>query len=366
VYGDAYLGVSPYKINSYKVYDDLSGGLDPTAVLRAFTATMIYGDHIIVAEMQAVETQDGAIANAADTATSVGQVVFAAMGNGPLPGAEDYQPRSPAVARKALGIGAVDMISGQIIAPQSHGPTPDGRIKPDVLFPANVLAASSASNSALRTDTFNDTSCATAFAGGAAGIFYNLCNDSWIPQQYSHQQEYPGLIYAWAIMWGRNTSIPDNQFGAGGELFASSWCQAGEQYPINDTGTTVGEVTFSPSNPSSFDFQISNNWLSYVPGYGYSCQTPDGTPLPPNTVDAVIWWEESALSSHIDFNLFVFDENMLLKATSQVHGSVFQKIHFTGDFSANQYDKPLTVRVIPRSFPDHEVRLHLIASLSRW
>jgi hypothetical protein len=352
-FGDAYKGVTLYGINSYKVYNDTTGGLDSAAVLRALTVSGGDNDHIVVAEMQAVETQDGAIATtASNLATTGGQTVVGAMGNGPLPGVNDYLPRSPAVGRMVLGIGAVDFASGQVIAPQSNGPTPDGRIKPDVLLPANVYTASNASDVALRSDTFNDTSCATAFAGAVAAIYYNLPLDSPWTQYLFWHLEYPGLIYAHAIADGRNQFIPDNTQGAGGVRLAGSWCEVGDQYPVSDDGYTIGEVTLDATH-SLVDVPF---WVHVGP------DDPD-CPLYDNRIDASIWSEDTPSYPHQDFRLFVLTPQGSLLSTSQLAGSVFQKAIAFGDFRDTQNQYICRILSYPGA-PTHPIRVHVFTNTS--
>ena len=74
-----------------------------------------------------------------------GAAVIAANGNfGPGAGTV----RSPAIAHRVIGVGAVDVNTRLTMDYQSRGPTPDGRIKPDIQAPTNTETASRASTTA--------------------------------------------------------------------------------------------------------------------------------------------------------------------------------------------------------------------------
>ncbi|MGH7729862.1 MAG: S8 family serine peptidase, partial [Candidatus Eiseniibacteriota bacterium] len=120
--------------------------LDPPAALRSFDVAVANGARVLVAEIQDTSSFFGGLAKAADRANRTGgAVVIAATGN--FPGAGTVS--APASARRVLGIGAHDG-NGVTDPLQSRGPTADGRIKPDVQAPLDVVTASSASNSATR------------------------------------------------------------------------------------------------------------------------------------------------------------------------------------------------------------------------
>ncbi|HKE99432.1 MAG TPA: S8 family serine peptidase [Actinomycetes bacterium] len=73
---------------------------------------------------------------------------------------------APAVARKVIGVGAVDVKTFAKYDKQSSGPTGDGRVKPDIVASTNVETASNASDTALTS--YGGTSAAVTLAAGTA------------------------------------------------------------------------------------------------------------------------------------------------------------------------------------------------------
>jgi subtilisin family serine protease len=76
--------------------------------------------------------------------------------------------RSPADARGAITIGAIDAKSDMIEGFSSHGPTDDGRRKPDLSGLDNTASFAYASAG---SDTFTGTSAATPHVAGAAALY---------------------------------------------------------------------------------------------------------------------------------------------------------------------------------------------------
>lgn len=70
----------------------------------------------------------------------------------------------PADARGALSVGAYDLNTGSLLSYSSHGPTDDGRLKPDLAAPANVSTA------ALGREGFSGSSAAAPHAAGLAAL----------------------------------------------------------------------------------------------------------------------------------------------------------------------------------------------------
>lgn len=109
-------------IDSFDVYAN-SCGLSTTATLRGFDTAVQYWDDIIVAEAQSNTGHSSSIARAADDAFDAGTAVFAPTGNfGPGAGTV----RSPALAHKALGVGASGYWAPTVVEPQftiGRGPT---------------------------------------------------------------------------------------------------------------------------------------------------------------------------------------------------------------------------------------------------
>jgi hypothetical protein len=339
--GDDHKGVTFYKINSYKVYTDTTGGLDPSAVLRAFAASVAAGDEIIVAEMQADAAVAGAITSAAEVAAmQYGIAVVAAVGNGQIPGFVDNKVRAPANGRNVLAIGGYDASTGAPIISFSTGPTDDGRIKPDILAPVGVVTAGSASDTHMRTssDTFGGTSCATAFGGGLAAVLYNLNMDSYDPGSYVWLDG-PGWIYTHALMEGnRDYGSFDNTSGAGRVTLAQTWCETGY-------GGTLGTVTFGPS---------MNQLMVDIPDW-YACSSY-------NQIDAVIWWSESDAYPHQEIDLYLLNSSNQLVASSTHSTSVFQKIRYrpANGITGGQYRLIISAPTVP----SHGIKIYWRGLLS--
>jgi hypothetical protein len=156
-------GVTAITLDTWRVYSCL--GLNSAATVRGFQAGLLAYDRVFVAEVQALETESGVIATAADNAFDAGAVVIAANGNfGPNAGTV----RSPAIAHKAIGVGAYDVATLVTPSYQGLGPATDLRYKPDLQTPTNTETASTVSATAQQV--FTGTSGATPYAAGAAEL----------------------------------------------------------------------------------------------------------------------------------------------------------------------------------------------------
>ncbi|WP_414636207.1 S8 family serine peptidase [Actinophytocola sp.] len=299
--GDRLRGISAITTDSIKVYDcivdpvtgQLRAGLNRDAAIRGFQTAVNIMDRTIVAEMQAVENENGLIAAAADRAFDAGAVVIAANGNfgadqngNPIPGSV----RSPAVAQKVIGIGAFDVRTGITSLSQGRGPAPDGRTKPDIQTPTNTETASNVSDTS--TQVFGGTSCATAQAGGAAAYLRSFL--------FAANEAPPGFVYAQLIARGTSTSFLDNTTGAGPI-----------RLPV-------------PGQSSSFPQQVT------IAG-GQSVDIPvfNSTVFFNGPLRAAIWWPE-APATHNDIDLRLIAPNGAVVGSSLSIGSVYEKVSVTG------------------------------------
>jgi hypothetical protein len=313
-FGNAYRGVTRYRVDSYKVFGD-DRTLDRNAVLRAFDAARMMGCEVIVAEIQAIASENGCITTAAESAATApcapsleacGMPVMAAIGN--------YGPSgaiaAPANGRNVMGIGAYDATTFERITSDSGAPLPDGRIKPDVLAPTDVQTASNVSDTSLGPD-FNATSGATAFAGGFAAVGYNKQYDSWSAGGLlSDGVPMSGRIYADMIACGDLVPISHTQ-GAGHLREVTSWEELGQYY--------AGNVVFN-STTGSADIEIPANY-----------RDPSMPNDVPYRIDAAIWWSEPMTQQHQEIDLWLADANGVTKAQSYDATSVFQKVRYESD-----------------------------------
>jgi len=292
--GDDYRGVTafPY-IYGYKVYDCV--GLNTAAAQRGFQAAVIAGAKVIVAEIQAF--QGSALSASANAAYDSGTTVIAAAGNY---SGENNGVRSPGEAKEVIAVGAVDAWSLAQQTYQSHGPEPDGRVKPEIQGPTNTVNASATGctdSTCQSLGSFTGTSGSTPFAGGAAtllGWWFNP-NGTWV---------YPGYIYVSLINLSNNYTNPttDNTRGSG---LLRLWSASG-------------------LGPGATGYQ----YLSQSTQYEY--------PLNPGTSDnfydltASVWWPESATQAHNEVDLALVDPSGVVRASCSSTTSVFQKARVAG------------------------------------
>jgi serine protease AprX len=289
--GNAFRGVTAITLDSFKVYPASCGGLSGTASVNGFQRAVNVLDRVIVAEMQAGGSETSAISVAADAAYDAGAVVIAANGNN---GPNASTVNVPAVAQKALGIGAIDVKSLSTPSYQSLGPAGDGRIKPDVQAPTNVETASSSGNS--NTRVFTGTSAATPHAAGAAALLRNFLRGS--------STEFPaGNVYSHMIMSG-TIAYPFNNTTGAGRL----------KLPINGNyqyGST------SVANAQTIEIPLTIAASNYQ-------------------FNAAIWWPE-APATHNDIDLSLVDPSGVVRASSPSVNGVFERVSVNGPLTAGTW-----------------------------
>jgi hypothetical protein len=291
--GNAYRGVTAATLDSFKVYPAACGGLNTTAVLAAFQRAVQVLDRVIVAEMQGSGNDQSSISLAGDAAFDAGAVVIAANGNnGPNAGTVN----TPANAHKVIGVGNYDVQTLAQILSQSRGAAPDGRIKPDIQAPTNTETASSASDTALRV--FTGTSGATPYAAGAA----------WLVRTFLRGTSFsidPGQVYSFLILSGQQPYPFDNTTGAGRLIL-----------PTNGQAWW-GKV--SVGNQATVDIQLSISGASS------------------NTLDAALWWPETATQAHNDIDVRLVDPGGTIQDASVSFSSVFERARVAGPVAAGTW-----------------------------
>jgi serine protease AprX len=237
-------------------------GTSLPAAIKAIEDSVQAGFRMIVAEMQMPETPDSVLDLTADNAFGAGAVVVAAAGNfDGTPGSV----RAPGNARNVIGVGAVDVKTFIPSAPQGHGPTADGRIKPDIVTPTNYETG--APDSFTATGVYTGTSAATAAAGGEAAALRAFLRGS-------ASTVNPGLVNAGLIMSGSHPFPFDNGEGAGKSALPNSG-------QMITSGVTVGTGQFV-----DVPFTVTAS----------SCK-----------LSAALWWPTAPQSPHNDVDLEVYD-----------------------------------------------------------
>ena len=181
--------------------------------MRAVQAAVADGYPVILVETQFVGDGTDTLSVQANQAFSAGAAVVATNGNFGADGASSV--RSPAVAYDVIGVGAQHFFFGTTTTDQSLGPSPFGRIKPDIQAPTGTETAASPGFYDLQN--FGGTSGSAPYAAGASA----LLGASWNPGRLSGAYTTaPGLIYAGLIDAGLQPAY-DNTVGAG----LRKWCE---------------------------------------------------------------------------------------------------------------------------------------------
>lgn len=292
-------GITAGWLDSWKVYGDT--GLNTSAVHRAYDQAVLWGDKIIVAEMQSGQGPTGTIADDADDAFNAGSVTIAANGNNGNGGADTGSVNSPACAHKALGIGAYDVDSDAQYGNQSLGPTSDDRIKPDIQAPNNTRTASTTGNTA--TKVFTGTSGATPYGAGAASVFADWFGFTSASSTAQAGKIYAGLINAGPIDYWDNGSGFSNTTGVG-------------HFALRTNGT----LYTGSRNVTLFD----NDYVTI--------DVPAGA----SRIAATIWWGEEPWQIHSDIDLYLEKPDGSTSDSSISVASVFEHLIVTAPITAGE------------------------------
>jgi hypothetical protein len=297
--GNAFRGVTGITLDSFKVFPTsfnpttgaCNGFLNVAAGVAAFQTAVSVFDRVIYGGMQGSGNYLSSLSIAADNAFDAGAVVIGINGNfGPAAGTVN----SPGNAHRVIGVGNFDVQTLAQIPSQSRGPTPDGRIKPDIQAPTNTETASNASDTALFT--FTGTSGAAPYAAGAAALLRNFLL-AVIPVVD------PGQVYSLLILSGQQVAF-NNTSGAG---------------PLRlPTDGTVFFGKVAVNNGGTIDIPLNI-------GSGV------------NVLDAALWWPETAavlfgitIEFHNDIDLHLINPGGAIVAASVSVNSVFERARVTG------------------------------------
>jgi len=188
---------------------------------------------------------------AADLAATLGILVCNANGNyGPAAGTLG----APADADSILAVGAVNS-TGDIAGFSSRGPTPDGRIKPEVCARGVSTVCASPANPAGFT-TASGTSLSTPLVGGCAAVLWSA-HPLWTPMQVREA----------LMMTASMATTPNNDFGWGiVDLLAAM-----------DYGTDPGYIPGDLNYDAAIDLLDITMQIDIV-FYGSPPPYPPGTP----------------------------------------------------------------------------------------
>ena len=285
--GNAFRGVTGITLDSFKVFGTsfdattglCNGGLTTAAGVRGFQAAVVVLDRIIVAEMQ--NTGSDTSGNNGPNASTV---------------------NVPAIAHKVLGVGAVNVVTGNQMNGQSRGPAADNRFKPDIQGPngtetasngcgwqQNCTGAGAGSDTAYRV--FGGTSGSTPYAAGAAGLLRNWLRGA----SFSID---PGQVYAQLILSARDPFPFDNTIGAG--------------------------VLSLPVNGYAW-------WGKVSVGDDETIDMPINIPWPAaRNFDGALWWPETAAQTHNDIDLRLVRPDGSVADWSVSIPSVFERARADG------------------------------------
>ncbi len=172
--GATYRGVAPRAtIYAAKVLRSDGQGM-MSDVMAGVEWAVDQGAQVVSLSLGTTGPCDGtdALCETCEAAVQAGIVVCVAAGND---GPNSYTVGSPGCAPNVITIGACDN-ADHIMSFSSRGPTADGRVKPDILFPGADIVAARAKGTAMGTvvdesyTTASGTSMATPHAAGAAAL----------------------------------------------------------------------------------------------------------------------------------------------------------------------------------------------------
>ncbi|MEA5567573.1 S8 family serine peptidase [Anabaena sp. UHCC 0399] len=283
--GNTYRGITGVSLDSWKIYTN--AGLNSAAAIRGIQAGVAAFDKVLVGELQAQETENGAIATAADNAYNAGVIFVSANGNF---GPDSSTVRSPAIAHKVIGVGGIMTTDQTQYNDQGRGPATDGRFKPDIQAPTFSETASNASASALQV--FGGTSGATPYASGVAMLARN-----WLRQFGTYDN---GQTYAFMILYGQKSYPYNNTVGAGVlKMATNGWAHWGKV--VVNNGSTIDIPINVGSGKQDFD--------------------------------ASLWWPESAAQAHNDIDVHLIDPSGVERARGYSALSIFERARVAGNLT---------------------------------
>ena len=181
VYNVQTQGIAPdCQLFTIKALGFVIGFGNESDILEAMDMAARFGCKIVSMSLGSEEVpenpEDDPQVKAVETLTKENNMIFcvAAGNSGPSYGTIN----SPGIAEHAITVGAYDPITGQVAPFSSRGPTPDGRVKPDIIMPGvNILAPTTGILDGLsppklsaRASALSGTSMATPHASGLVAL----------------------------------------------------------------------------------------------------------------------------------------------------------------------------------------------------
>jgi len=278
-----------------------------------------------------------------DKVWTYGQAYVVSAGNeGPTPGSLGR----PAVAKNALTVGSVfDRMYfgvGDVTSSSSRGPTADGRMKPNLVAPGNMIKSAQAGTVNMYTDKHGTSMAAPHVTGLAATLM----------EHYSDLKGRPALLRSHLM----GTAIAHDDLAA-----------RSNDYGIGRVSGHIAHWT----HPNSAGWQTS--WIyGGVQGPGFAYGTVD---VPPNTkrLVVVLTWDEPAASAGasraVSYDLDLWADNTPY-CTEEFGGC--------GEFASrsgvdnveylavdNPPAGPYRLKVVPVSFPNFPLRYGVTAVVIR-
>jgi subtilisin family serine protease len=287
--GNAWRGVTEVRLDSWQIYT--AAGLSSSAAVRGIQGGVAAFDKVLVGEIQAAESETGAIATAADNAYDAGLIFVSANGNF---GPDSSTVRSPGIAHKVIGVGGFMTETQAQYGNQGRGPATDGRYKPDIQAPTWSETAANGSDTAMQV--FTGTSGATPYASAAAMLARN-----WLRTFGTYDN---GQTYAMMILYGQNPWPYDNTQGAG---------------------------------PLKMAVNSHAWWGKVAVANGANINIPITIGSGRQNFNGALWWPERASQSHNDLDLHLIDPSGVERARGFSAVSIFERAQVSGALAAGTW-----------------------------
>lgn len=242
-----YRGVAPEaSLYIAKVLDKNGGGL-MSGVMAGVEWAVEQGAQVINLSLGSSECGDGtdALSSLCDAAVEQKGVVLCVAAGNEGPGASTVG--APGCAKKVITIGATDD-GDRVTTFSSRGPTADGRVKPDLVFPGFGIVSAQAAGTELGSVivsgyiSLNGTSMATPHASGTACLLLQA-NKTLSPAQIKEALQNTAL----------NLNLPANTQGTGrAQIYLALQRIMGSTPPVTPTPQPTPTPTPTEGNKGCF------------------------------------------------------------------------------------------------------------------